>query len=311
MNKMKVAIIGAGISGLSLAKNLSKSGHEVCVFEKRREIGKMACSGLFSDRLLSFIPESNKLIENEIKSVFIHFPKKTVNVLFSKRFLVMDHAKLDRLMADMAEKEGVKIELEKEVNDIPKGFDRIIGCDGSNSVIRRKLGLSNPSQRLGVMGFVKEDDNSDFVETWPIKKGFIWKIPRGKELEYGAIGEIDEVKGVFEEFLKKRNIVLERMESALVPQGFIIPNNKKVTLCGDAAGLCKPWSGGGVVWGLIAASYLLKYFPDFVKYRNSLKKFFLIRIFISKVATWIVYFLGFKLPWFLPKKIKMESDFLF
>jgi flavin-dependent dehydrogenase len=308
---MKVAIIGAGISGLNLARNLAKSGNQVTVFEKRKEIGKKACSGLFSHRLLDFIPESESLIENEIRSVFIHFPKKTVNVLFSQRFLVMSHAKLDMLTASAAEREGVVIELGKEVCEVPQGFDRVIGCDGPNSIIRRKLGLSEPFQRLGIMGFVQKEDNSDFVETWPIEKGFIWKIPRGKEIEYGAIGKINKVKESFEDFLKERNISLERMESALVPQGFIIPNNKKVTLCGDAAGLCKPWSGGGVVWGLIAASYLLKYFPDFIEYRNGLRKFFLIRILISKIATFGVYFLGFKFPWLLPKKIKIESDFLF
>ncbi len=308
---MKVAIIGAGISGLSLARNLSKLGHEVSVFEKRKEVGKMACSGLFSDRLLNFIPESECLIENKIKSVFIHFPKRTVNVLFSKSFLVMNHAELDKLMVELVKKEGVKIELGKEIIDIPKEFDRVIGCDGPNSIIRRKLGLPNPSFRLGIIGFIKENDRSDFVETWAIEKGFIWRIPRGKEVEYGAIGKIDTVKDVFEEFLRKRNLVLERMESALVPQGLIIPSNKEVTLCGDASGLCKPWSGGGVVWGLIAASLLLKYFPDFLKYKNSLKRFFSIRILISKVAVWGVYFLGFKIPWLLPKKVKIESDFLF
>jgi len=308
---MKVAIIGAGISGLSLARNLSKSGHEVSVFEKRKEVGKMACSGLFSDKLLNFIPESESLVENEIRSVFIHFPKRTVNVLFSRKFLVMNHAKLDKLMLGLAEKEGVKIELGKEITDIPKEFDRVIGCDGPNSIIRRKLDLPNPSFRLGILGFIKENDSSDFVETWAIEKGFIWRIPRGKEVEYGAIGKIDTVKDVFEEFLRKRSLVLERMESALVPQGLIVPNNKEVTLCGDASGLCKPWSGGGIVWGLIAASQLLKYFPDFLKYKNSLKRTFLIRILISKVATFGVYFLGFKIPWLLPKKVKIEGDFLF
>ncbi|MFA5355163.1 MAG: FAD-dependent oxidoreductase [Candidatus Paceibacterota bacterium] len=308
---MKVAIIGAGISGLNLAAKLAGSGHEVTVFEKKNEIGKKACSGLFSDRILEFIPEAKSLIENEIRSVFIHFPRKTVNVSFSRRFLVMSHAELDRLVAREAAVNGVKIRLQNEIKALPEGFDRVLGCDGPNSAVRGILGLKRPSLRLGVMGFVRQEDYSGSVETWPINKGFIWKIPRGKEVEYGALGEIKEVKSVFEEFLKARGLVLERVESGLVPQGLAIPRNEKVTLCGDAAGLCKSWSGGGVVWGLMAADILLKYFPDFLEYKNKVEKFFLLRIFISKVATFLVYLLGFKFPWLLPKKVRMESDFLF
>jgi flavin-dependent dehydrogenase len=223
----------------------------------------------------------------------------------------MNHAKLDNLAAGMAEAKGAEIRLGSEIKGVLEGFDRVIGCDGPNSSIRRALGLKDPFFRLGVMGFVRQEDRSDFVETWPINKGFIWRIPRGKEVEYGALGNMDEVKPALDKFLLERNIVLERMESGLVPNVFIIPHNEKVTLCGDAAGLCKSWSGGGVVWGLIAASYLLKYFPDFLKYSNKVKQFFLARILISKVATFFVYFLGFNLPWLLPKKVKMESDFLF
>ncbi len=98
---------------------------------------------------------------------------------------------------------------------------------------------------------------------------------------------------------------------AVVPQGFIVPKNSSTTLCGDAAGLTKPWSGGGVIWGLMAAEILLKNFPDFLKYKNRLKRIFLPRIIISKIGTKMVYFLGFNFPWLLPKNIKIEGDFLF
>ena len=97
---------------------------------------------------------------------------------------------------------------------------------------------------------------------------------------------------------------------ALIPQGFAIPKDEKITLCGDAAGLTKPWSGGGVIWGLTAADLLLKNFPDFVRYRQAAKKFFLPEIVLSKIAIKAVYFLGFKLPWLLPEKIKMDGDFI-
>ncbi len=314
---MKVAIIGGGICGLYLSWKLSKAGYEVTCFEKKKDIGKKDCSGLFSERILKFIPESQALIQNEINETWIHFPKRTVNVKFSKKFLVISHYELDRMVAGLAKSAGAKIILGHAIegfdpirNLISNGASRVIGCDGANSLIRKELKLANPICRAGILGFVPEKNSSSSVETWPTKNGFIWKIPRGKEIEYGIIESPEEAKSLLDKFLVEKNIKLSRMEAGLVPQGLAIPRNEKITLCGDAAGLTKPWSGGGVIWGLIAADMLLKNFPDCLEYMKVVKRFFLPRIIMSRVATRIVYFLGFKIPWMLPGSIKIENDFL-
>ncbi len=311
MKQQKVAIIGAGISGLYLAWKLSQKKHSVEVFEKEGKIGaKKICSGLFSQRILDFIPQSKCLIENEITSAFLYFPKKTIKIFFSKPFFVMNHSKLDELVFKLAKKEGAKINFNKEIKNIPSGFERIIGCDGANSIMRQKLGLKAPKFRLGILGFIKKRDYSGFVEIWPCENGFIWKIPRGEKIEYGIIAKPEKAKSIFNKFLKDNKIFLKNIQARLIPQGFSIPKNKKITLCGDATGLTKPWSGGGVVWALISANFLLKSFPDFLNYQKRIKKFFLPRIMFSKMATKTVYFLGFNLPRFLPQKSKIESDFL-
>ncbi len=311
LNYKKVAIIGAGINGLYLAWKLAESKQEVTVFEKRDKIGKEACSGLFSEKILKFIPESKELIQNKINSVLIHFPKKDVKVEFAEKFFVMDHYKLDNLVASLARKAGAKIILSNPVNFLPSGFDRIIGCDGADSAVRRSLNLAQPSYRLGIQGFLLEENHSDYVETWPVDGGFIWKIPRGKETEYGIISSPREAKAILDDFLVRSRITLLGTKAALVPQGFLMPrNSSNIALCGDAAGLIKPWSGGGVVWGLIAADVLLKNFPNFLEYRKETERFFLGRIAFSKIMTAAVYFFGFNTPWLFPKKVKIQGDFL-
>jgi flavin-dependent dehydrogenase len=315
MKSFKIAIIGAGICGLYLAWKLSRNGHQVIVFERKGKIGKEACSGHLSERILKFVPESRKLIQNETKSVLIHFPKRTLKVHFSKKFLVMSHFELDNLVAALAEKAGAKIVLNYEISKsnfdvLQKDFERVIGCDGPNSFVRRNLGLPDPSFRLAIQGFVSRKDFGSSVEVWPKKQGFLWKIPRGKETEYGVIAESARAKDFFEGFLKEKGVKVKKVFSGLVPQGFLIPSRSSATLCGEASGLTKAWSGGGVIWGLRAAEILLKNFPDFLKYKGEMKKFFLPKIILSKIAVKAVYFLGFNFPWILPRNLKMESDFL-
>ena len=313
--KPKTAIIGAGISGLYIAWKLAKNGHDVTVFEKRNIVGKKVCSGLFSERILKFIPESDKLIENQINYCLVHFPKKTLKIKFSKKFFVMDHSALDNLVMDLAKRTGVIINFDYPVNisnmsEVALGFDKIIGTDGALSQVRRLLNCKEPNFHLGIQGFTNENNKQDFVEVWPTKTGFLWKIPRGKKVEYGIMEKREKAKKIFDQFLQENNIKIETAEAALIPQGLSISSNEKFALCGDAAGLTKPWSGGGVTWSLIAADILLKNFPNLLKYQKELKFKFLPRITLGRLITKGVYFFGFNFPWIMPKNYRIESDFL-
>jgi flavin-dependent dehydrogenase len=315
---MKIAIIGAGASGLYLAWKLSEKKNEVFVFERKEKVRGKACSGLFSERIFEFVPESKKLVKNEINFCKIHFPKRTIFLHFKRRFFVFDRSEFDNLLKNLAEGSGAKIFFNKNIthSDLQKflkEFDRILGCDGANSTVRDFLKLPRPKFYLGIRGITQPEHvlaGENFVETWPTKNGFLWKIPRGKETEWGIMEEPKFAKEIFENFLKRQNLKLEKIEAAIIPQGFIIPKNEKIALCGDATGLTKPWSGGGVIWGLMSANLLLKNFPDFLKYQKEMRKFFFLNFTFSKLAKKLVYLLSFNFPPLLPKSSKIDGDFL-
>ncbi len=306
---MRVAIIGCGAVGAYLAWRLSEK-HKVTIFEQKSRLGKTACSGLISSRIWDFIPENNSLVQNKITSATIHFKNKDSKIIFEPPLLALDRPALDRYLAELALKKGAKLVLEK-IQSFPKGYDRIIGCDGALSAVREQLKLPKPDFRLGIKCQLETEDSSSEVEIWPVKKGFAWRIPRGRTVEYGLLAPISRAKEEFLHFCIKQNIKPTKTHSAIVPSGLIVPADDKITLCGDSIGLTKPWSGGGVIWGLTAAEILMRTFPDFKEYSKLLKKFFYPKILSAKVTTNLVNLFGSHFPWILPSEKKIDTDFLF
>ena len=321
--RMKVAIVGAGTIGLYLGWKLAERGHKVSLFERKSKVGEKPCTTLVSERLKDFFPLNKSIITNKISSFIIHFPKKDITLNLKIPYLVINQKGLDESLLEFGQKVGIQIEFNKPISKIPEGFDKIIGCDGALSKIRECLFLPKPHFRQGIFIRVPRQDFSSQVETWPLNpeaeqarygagSGFLWKIPRGEEIEYGGIGKIGLIKKDFEKFCQeqKRNFLKTELKTSLIPQGgLIIPKTKDITLCGDSMGLTKPWSGGGIIWGLKSADILLKNFPDFEKYHREVKKFFRLKIIKGKLLNSLVYFLGNNFPFLLPKEVNWDNDF--
>ena len=309
---MKIAVVGCGITGAYLGWKLAEKGNSVTIFEKRNKIGKEVCSGLISERLWNFIPKNEKLIKNKVNYCRVNFPNTSVTLKFKIPFVVLSHAEMDNYVADLAKKSGANISLNAEIKEIPKEFDKVIGTGGALDTIRKNLKLKEPKNYLGLLCYVNEKDHSDVVDAWPIGDGFCWRIPRGENIEYGIMANPKLARMQFDKFAQQQNFKIENLKAALIPQGLIIPKNKDVTICGgDATGLTKPWSGGGVIWTLTSANILLNAFPNFNSYRTNLRLFFIPRILTYKLLTKLVYFMGYNTPQLLPKSRAVDPDFLF
>ncbi len=312
---MKIAIIGGGVCGLYLAKNMAQRGQNATVFERKKTIGKACCSGLFSERLFEHLPEAKPLATNKIRRAVINFPKRRIELCFQQPFYIIEHSQLDLLAASLAALAGATIQVGaavdgEQLKEIADNYDRVVGTDGALSITRKFLGLPNPDFWLGIQYFEPRRDQSDFVETWATKNGFTWRIPRGKDVEWGIMEKPAAARALFDDLMVRHSLKPEKLVSAIIPQGLVLPQNDRVTLCGDASGLTKPWSGGGVVWNLKQADILLKNLQDFVKYKREAESFFNFRIAIGKLAKTAVYNAGFGFPALIPQTVKLDGDFL-
>ena len=266
MEKYDIIIVGGGPVGLYTAKLLQKD-FKVLVLEKEKELGKKACSGLYSKKIFEFVPEGD-FIENEIDGCTLHSPngvKKHFDI--KQRPFVVDREEFNKFLAEGVEslKIGCKVEsietgkvnvdgIKVKTNQGEFHSDIIIGADGSRSVVRQHWKAKPFEIVSGLIAMVEQDDSSRDVGVWFDKKqtedGFLWKIPRGKRVEYGMLG-LDVSYSKLEKFFGLKNY---QKIAAPIPVGLQKSFFERTLLIGDAASQTKPWSLGGVLFGFLAAN---------------------------------------------------------
>ena len=296
----KIAVLGAGIVGLYTASKLKEKGFDVFLFEKEEieNVGKKPCSALVSKRIHNFVEVNDDLILNTIKKCLIKFEKKEVLLKFNPEHIVIDKRKLILKMIKEA-----KFRIVFNIKNIDhETFDYVIGADGASSPLRKSLDLKDPDFKIGLK--VEDDvlDFSDTVQTFKTENGFCWIIPKGKYVEYGVFEKKENIKKEWQAFNKKG----VRSGFAVIPQGLVLVDSDKYALVGDATGLTKPWSGGGIIWQLYQADMFVSSFPNFKEYNRKVKSFFIPKIIQGKVANKVV---NENLSFLIPSSLEYDNDF--
>jgi digeranylgeranylglycerophospholipid reductase len=263
-----VVVVGGGPIGLYTTKLCEDLGYRVVVLEEHKKIGDpLQCSGLISRNIERFFPDIKEwnVVDNEVDSAIIHSPKNEFILKKKNAAYVINRSKFDEKLESMVKSKilfGCKarsVVVRKdcvEVNtDKGKVEGRLVtGCDGPNSVVAKGLCVKPREMIKGLMGIVNEKGNSKNVDLYfdksSLKDGFFWKIPRGGKIEYGVLGK--NVKfGDLEKFFGIKRY--DRF-AGLIPVGPVKKSYfDRILLIGDAAGQVKPWSGGGVIYGLTSA----------------------------------------------------------
>jgi flavin-dependent dehydrogenase len=132
------------------------------------------------------------------------------------------------------------------------------GRHGPRSRVRREVGLPDPDELLhGVLGFDPDPDHEAFVDVHlTVPRFFAWRIPRGDAgVEYGLAARPGaDVGERFESLVDAYGATVDRRCSGAIPVG--PPDtvtSDRAFLVGDAAGQTKPFTGGGIRYGMVAA----------------------------------------------------------
>ena len=276
------AVVGVGPAGARFARRAAERGYDVVAFEQG-ELGKpLACSGHVSLDVWDYVPESARedLFQNDIYGARFHLGGADSDAYpFYKDSQIsnaVDRVQLDTVLADAARDAGADVREEHTVTGVDEHPDRVeltvrgpdgefsvaakmvAGADGPRSRVRDALGLPEPDEFLhGALAFDPEPDHEDFVDVHlTVPEFFAWRIPRGDGgVEYGlAAAPGEDVPALFDALVEDYGVDIEHRCSGVIPIG--PPDTVTSTrgfLLGDAAGQTKPFTGGGILYGMTAA----------------------------------------------------------
>jgi len=279
-------VVGVGPAGARFARRAAEAGYDVLALEQGRLGEPLACSGHVSGDVWAYAGEGarEELLQNEVYGARFHVegPGSAFEDFYKTEVVsnVIDRVGLDRHLAELAREAGADVREEHTVTAVaedaesvtvtvrgPDGVEdvaakMVAGCDGPTSRVRRDLDLPEPDELLhGVLGFSDDADFADRVDVHlTMPEFFAWRIPRGDAgVEYGlAASPGPDVNALFDDLVGPDGYDAEVTKrcSGLIPVG---PPDSVTShrgfLIGDAAAQTKPFTGGGILYGMRSADH--------------------------------------------------------
>ena len=280
-----VAIIGAGPAGLTAARELAGRGHDVVVLEEHAQIGvPVHCTGVLGlEAFQEFDLPRHAILGTAEAATFVAADGSTVAVDAEKaRAVIVDRAIFDQSLAAGSRAAGADLRPGMRVQSIAPGAKSVtIAIDGADPVraracviacganyrFNRQLGLGVPRAYLQSAQLEQPLDGPSTVEVHLGREvapgGFGWVVPfRRGAVAHARLGVMCESRALarFRAFVSRiRARYGSDGDHAREPRLKILPLGPvsrtyatRLLAVGDAAGLAKPTTGGGIYYSLIS-----------------------------------------------------------
>ena len=268
---MKVAIIGAGISGLSSAIEFKKHGITPVIFEKSHSLGDrpeilVALLRLFCNSLntpMSYISKKCGIDISPlhpVKKIVMNTQKKTVSIKGNQGYVFKKGIDAGSLEHQLFGQCNVPVEFDTYVKleDIKNDFDHIIVATGKNTIVKKmNLWTTTLAAKIRI-ATVTGSFEQNTIEMWLNKRytkdGYSYIIPsNGNEAEISLIVTditMDKLDYYWNEFVTCENLRYNILKSTDIEHisGYPSVNHvDNIYFTGSCGGMMDDFLGFGVM----------------------------------------------------------------
>jgi len=271
MQHFHTVVIGGGPGGLACATKLAETGTDVLLVERKPRLGAKVCAGGITwSGLGSKLPP--ELVERSFTSQKVYSRWQKIKIGTATPIIsTVNRQTLGQSMAGTAAAAGVTIlpgtrvlaigDRHVETTAGSFGYRYLVGADGSNSLVRRFLGI--PTQQLGV-GINCQVDSIFQEMEWHLNprlfhSGYAWIFPHRHTASVGAYVSRQSMSAStllenFHKWCQQRRIDLNgcRPRAAVINYDYRGWRFDNRFLVGDAAGLASGLTGEGIYPAIVS-----------------------------------------------------------